>query len=127
MSQELKCLIAYKVEQAVMAMKNVNAVTLVAKGMAIMNQYPMLNESEKKALLFQVLKIIAAGADGVAGTADDVIDAKTMRQLQFMLENNIVQDMVSVFEDVSKGKFNLGKVKSIVGKFIKCFAKPKAT
>ncbi len=127
MSSEIKSLIAFKVEQAVVAMQSVNAVTLIAKGMEIMQQYPMLNESEKKALLFQVLKTIAAGADGVQGTDDDVIDSKTLAQLQFMLENNIVQDMVSVFEDVAKGKFNIAKAKQVGVKLFSCFsAKAKA-
>ncbi len=126
MSSEIKSLIAFKVEQAVVAMNNVSAVSLIAKGMEIIQQYPMLNESEKKAMLFQVLKTIAAGKDGVQGTADDVIDAKTLAQLQFMLENNVVQDMVSVIQDVAAGKFNLTKATSVAGKiFACCSAKPK--
>lgn len=108
-------------------MNNVNAVTIIAKGLEIMQQYPMLNESERKALLFQVLKTIAAGADGVQGTKDDVIDSKTLAQLQFMLENNIVQDMVSVFEDVANGKFNVQKTASIISKIFQCCTKPKVS
>lgn len=124
MSSEFKSLIAFKVEQAVIAMKDVNAVTLIAKGMEVMQQYPMLNESEKKAMLFQVLKTIAAGKDGIQGTDDDVIDAKTLAQLQYMLENNIVQDMVSIIQDVAAGKFNIAKAKKTVSSIIACFTKP---
>lgn len=105
-------------------MKDVNAVTLIAKGMEIMQQYPMLNESEKKAMLFQVLKTIAAGKDGVQGTDDDVIDAKTLAQLQYMLENNIVQDMVSIFQDVAAGKFNIAKAKKTFSGILGCLFKP---
>lgn len=124
MSSEIKSLIAFKVEQAVLAMKDVNAVALIAKGMEIMNQYPMLNESEKKAMLFQVLKTIAVGKDGIEGTEDDIIDAKTLAQLKYMLENNIVQDMVSIIQDVAAGKFNLQKTKSMVSKLFGCLFKP---
>lgn len=106
-------------------MQNVSAVSLIAKGMEILQQYPMLNESEKKVMLFQVLKTIAAGKDGVQGTADDVIDSKTLAQLQFMLENNIVQDMVSVIQDAAAGKFNITKAKSVASKVFTCLSKPK--
>lgn len=126
MSSEVKSLIAFKVEQAVASMASPNAVTLVAKGMEIMQQYPILNEAEKKAMLFSVLKTIAAGRDGIVGTDDDVIDAKTLAQLQYMLENNIVQDLVSVFQDVAAGKVNVGKVTKVAGSIFSCLTKPKA-
>lgn len=77
--------------------------------MEIMQQYPSLNESEKRALLFQVLKQVAAGKDGVEGTADDIIDAKIVAQLKYMLENNIVQDVMSVVTDAAHGKFDIVK------------------
>lgn len=121
MSTELKSLVAFKLEQAMKTMGNINAVALVAKGMELLAQYPTLNESEKKALLFQVLQTIAAGKDGVQGTSDDVIDTKTLAQLKFMLENNIVQDMVSVIEDVAAGKFKLDKAKGLISKLVMCF------
>lgn len=121
MSAELKSIIAFKLEQALSAAGNINAVAIVAKGMELLKEYPSLNESEKKALLFQSLQTIAAGKDGIQGTSDDVIDAKTLAQLKFMLENNIVQDMVSVFNDIATGKFKLDKAKGIISKIIACF------
>lgn len=121
MSAELKSLIAFKLEQAIKTTGNVNAVALIAKGMELLAQYPTLNESEKKALLFQALQTIAAGKDGIQGTSDDVIDEKTLAQLKYMLENNIVQDMVGVIQDVAAGKFKLDEAKGLFTKMVKCF------
>lgn len=121
MSAELKSILAFKIEQTLSTMPNINAVALIAKGMELMKQYTTLNESEKKALLLQVLQTIAAGKDGIQGTSDDIIDSKTLAQLKYMLENNIVQDMVSTFQDVVSGKIDLKKTQSLFVKIFGCF------
>lgn len=127
MSTELKTVIAKKVQQAVVSLKNVSAVALITKGMEVLTQYPSLSETDRKTMLLEALKVIAAGTDGVNGTADDVIPLATLTQLQYMLQNDIVHDVVSVVQDAAAGKLNLIEATSLVNKLTSCCVKPKVS
>lgn len=83
---------------------------IVAKGMEIVNQFPSMNGHEKKALLMKVLRQIAAGKDGIEGTADDLLPMKTLDAIQMMLDKDLVSDFANVASDIAKGKINLQKV-----------------
>jgi len=50
----------------------------------------------------------AAGADGIVGTADDLIPAKTMATLKMMLESDLVDETINLVASVAKGEFKLG-------------------
>ncbi len=43
----------------------------------------------------RALELLAAGADGVSGTDDDVIPEKTMRVISFLLRQGVVRDLVA--------------------------------
>lgn len=98
--------------------------SIVAKGMEIVNQFPSMNGNEKKAMLMKVLRQIAAGKDGIEGTADDLLPAKTLDAIQLMLEKDLISDFANVASDIAKGKVNLQKVietaKTSVPLFIAC-------
>lgn len=87
-----------------------SAFAIVAKGMEIVNQFPSMNGHEKKALLMKVLRQIAAGKDGIEGTADDLLPMKTLDAIQMMLDKDLVSDFANVASDIAKGKINLQKV-----------------
>jgi len=84
-----------------------SAMAIVAKGMEVTSRFKYLDGSHKKKLLLEVLTRIAAGADGVLGTADDLLPASTMATLKMLLEGDVVEQTINLISDVAKGKFNL--------------------
>lgn len=79
---------------------------IITKSMEVVNSFQHFNGHEKKALVLRVLKKIAAGKDGIAGTEDDIIPPKVMEQIQKLLESGLVDDYTKVLSDVVKGKFD---------------------
>jgi hypothetical protein len=105
---------------------------LIAKGMEIMQTFPNLKGDDKEKLLVKVIERIAAGADGIVGTSDDIIPAPVVEGLKTMLEKDLIGDVAGVIKSAFKGDFNLNKAKEVamdvakVGKtcvpsLIKCF------
>lgn len=86
---------------------------LIAKGMEIMETFPNMNGSQKKQLLVKVVEKVAAGADGIAGTEDDIIPKSVVDALKTLLEKNLVEDIVQVMLSAAKGEFNLEKNKEV--------------
>lgn len=85
---------------------------IMTKSMEVIQTLPqeLIKNEKKNELLVDVLTRIAAGADGVQGTADDLVPARVVDEIKRMLENNLVNDFANVVKDVSKGKFDFNTV-----------------
>lgn len=86
---------------------------LIAKGMEILETFPNMKGEEKKVLLVKVIEKIAAGADGIAGTEDDIIPASVVEALKTILEKDLIGDIVQVIAGAARGEFNLQQAKLV--------------
>ena len=86
---------------------------LIAKGMEMLETFPNMKGEEKKALLVKVIEKIAAGADGIAGTDDDIIPVAVVDALKTMLEKDLVGDIIQVIASAARGEFNLQQAKLV--------------
>jgi len=84
---------------------------LIAKGMEIMETFPNMSGQQKKEMLFRIIEKLAAGADGIAGTDDDIIPATTVAALKMILEKNLLEDIVQVITSAAKGEFDINLIK----------------
>lgn len=75
-----------------------SAVPLITMGIRILKENGVTNVIERKELLLQVLRKIAAGNDGLHGTADDIIPIAVMDQLAIMLETHLAADMITAIQ-----------------------------
>jgi hypothetical protein len=114
-------------------LSQVSAMNVIAKGMEIMETFPNLSSTDKRSLLLKVIHKVAAGADGILGTEDDLLPKECMETLKIILENNLADGIIGIIADTAHGKFNINKVID-VGKdlapvclplFSKCFGKKK--
>lgn len=83
--------------------------TIVTKGMELMETFPNMSGAQKKELLTKVIERVAAGKDGIVGTDDDIIPKECVEALKLMLEKQLLEGIVSVISDAARGKFNLNK------------------
>ena len=70
---------------------------------AIETSYDKTKTQNKKELACSILSHIAKGADGVANTADDIIDSATLTVLQSLISSNQIGDLIDSFVNVAKG------------------------
>jgi hypothetical protein len=78
-----------------------SAVTIVKVGVEIVQGLPNAGSAEeRKLLLIRALEKVAAGADGVQGTSDDLIPATIMNHLKVLLETKMAMDMIGVLQVV---------------------------
>lgn len=108
-------------------------IAIVTKGMELINDVPELLGTSKKNILIQVIERIAAGKDNVLGTDDDLLSKETVEIFRLILDNHIIEGIIDVVVDASKGKFHIGKAAALaqnVGSstvipkcFEKCFPK----
>ena len=91
-----------------------STIDLIKTGMELASDLINLSGPERKECLIAALGMIAKGADGIAGTADDLIDAKTLELLDTMIEHNIVGDIIDVVFDAYKGRLNIAGIKVVV-------------
>lgn len=71
-----------------------------------------------------IIEEIAKGADGIGGTADDLIPASTMEILRTLLHSGVVRDVVSWVADLLSGDTPAGAehVKQTGWRRLWCFA-----
>lgn len=99
--------------------------SIIAKGMELMNTLPDLKDVEdKKDLLVNVIKDIAVGSDGIAGTDDDIIPEVCVKALTTLLEQDLVGDVQNMVSDIMNGKFNLSSVDKMQ-KYLCCIPQKK--
>jgi hypothetical protein len=108
---------------------NINSVmTLVVKAMELVEKVPGLDGRGKKECVIAALNELAKGADGIAGTEDDLIPGYVMEGLKFMLLNQVVENIIDVVVAATKGVVNVNAAAAVVttaapiccGIFAKC-------
>jgi len=103
-----------------------NPMNIVGVGMQLMNKYPTLSGTEKKALLIKGLTSLASGKDGILGTADDVIPKPIIDTITTLVQGNLINDVIGLLVDTSKGRFDITKAIGVAmeakGVFASCFA-----
>lgn len=80
-----------------------SAMTIIHKGMELLNAFPTVSGTEKKRILVSVLEQVSAGSDGILGTADDLLPEATLKSIKVMLEGDLVGDIVDTFVAITKG------------------------
>jgi len=91
-----------------------SSMSIIRKGMEIVDKYPSLTGEERKRLLINVLTRVAKGSDGVFGTDDDVLPEATVKQICVLLEGNLVENVIDIIVDASKGHFDINKAEVVV-------------
>ena len=91
---------------------------IMTKSMEVIHGLPqeMLKHEKKNDLLIAVLTRIAAGVDGVQGTADDILPSRVIEEIKKMIDNDLVNDFARVVKDVSNGKFDFSTVAELAPK-----------
>lgn len=95
-----------------------SAVELIARTMELVEGLGLADAAEKKAVALLAIQTVAAGEDGVCGTADDVIPAQVLAAIRLMTENNLIEMVIDTIVDACKGRFDINKAKPI---FCGCF------
>lgn len=87
---------------------------LVAKTMELLEKFEYLSGEEKKRYVIIILEELAKGEDGIINTVDDLIPEKTQNRLKLILLQNMVEDVIRLVCDASKGKININKTVTVV-------------
>ena len=92
-----------------------NPVTLIAHAMEIVaKHFPTTDTNAKKEMVMKVIKVVAAGADGIEGTNDDLISSYTVSKLKVLLECDLVDNVTDTLIGLTEGKVSVGKLSSIM-------------
>lgn len=91
-----------------------SSMSIIRKGMEIVDKYPNLTGDQRKKLLVNVLTRVAKGNDGVFGTDDDVLPEETVKQICVLLEGNLVENVIDIIVDATKGNFDINKTAVMV-------------
>lgn len=93
------------------------AVGIIVKGMELIEKLPVsLAGAEKRQLLVQAIERVAAGRDGVLGSADDLIPAGILENLRMLILGNMVGEIADVVVKAASGNVAVRKVQG-------CFAR----
>lgn len=95
-----------------------SALSVVMRGMEIIDTYKNLNGQQKKDYVYAVVKELAKGADGVAGTKDDLLPQSTVDALATIIRENLLGSFINIVSDAAKGKFDVNRVISTT---LSCF------
>jgi hypothetical protein len=85
-----------------------SAMAVITAGMEELNTIRSMTGAQKLATLEAALRDIAAGADGVANTADDLIPPATLEALLQILNSGLLGDIVGAVLNASRGEYSLG-------------------
>jgi hypothetical protein len=85
-----------------------SAMAVITAGMEELNTIQSMTGTQKLATLEAALRDIAAGTDGVANTADDLIPPATLEALLHILNSGLLGDIVGAVLNASHGNYNLG-------------------
>jgi hypothetical protein len=89
--------------------ENKSPIFVVSKGMEVLNRVPELTGGAKKRILVSAIERIAHGRDGIPGTDDDMLPVEYVQILKVIIENNIVDGLIDIISDASKGRFDIIK------------------
>lgn len=89
--------------------ENKSPIFVISKGMEVLNRVPELTGGTKKRILVSAIERIAHGRDGIAGTDDDLLPVEYVQMLKVIIENNIVDGIIDIISDASKGRFDISK------------------
>lgn len=92
---------------------------ILTKGIEIMESFPNMSGEQKKIMIVKVVEKIAAGADGIVGTEDDIIPGNVVASLKMLLEQDLIGDIVGVITSAAKGEFNINKAVEVVNDVVK--------
>jgi hypothetical protein len=92
--------------------------TLLQEAYKIASSFPALSMADKKEMAMFSLDRLACGADGIAGTADDLIPADVMDKIRILFDSQIIDGMIDFIADM--------KVPDCLPRLFPCFCKPKA-
>lgn len=93
-----------------------SAMTIVKKGMELMDKYKHLSGKEKKDLLIKVLDNISAGNDGIIGTDDDILPQETVAAMRTILDGKLIEDIIDTMISVARGDINIEKISNVAEK-----------
>lgn len=93
-----------------------SAMTIVKKGMELMDKYKNLSGKEKKDLLIKVLDNISAGNDGIIGTDDDILPQETVAAMRTILDGKLINDIIDTMLSVARGDINIEKISKVAEK-----------
>lgn len=94
-----------------------SAISIIVKSMEIVETFPAdLEGADKRHLVVRAIEIIAAGKDGVAGTADDLIKPDVVAALKLLVASDLVGDIVDNIVRAVRGYVK-------VHKFSGCFSR----
>lgn len=138
MSRVIELEVCLEIRKAIEAkeLDPASAMSIVTKGMELLNKYKDLKGSDKKSLLVKVLQDISAGNDGIIGTADDLLPQPTVEAIKKILDGDLISDIVNVIVDAARGKFDMKRATEVATKSVsvfkaifegvlKCLKKPK--
>lgn len=92
--------------------------TLLQEAYKIASSFPALSMADKKEMAMFSLDRLACGADGIAGTADDLIPADVMDKIRILFDSQIIDGMIDFIADM--------KMPDCLPRLFPCFCKPKA-
>lgn len=90
-----------------------DAISIVRKTMELVQRYPHLSGDNKKHVTVEVIRAIAAGKDGIAGTEDDLILRDTVNSISVLLEGNLIHNLIDVIKGAAKGEFDFDKIQEV--------------
>jgi hypothetical protein len=84
--------------------KTESALDVLKLLMQMMDKYKHLSGSQKKDIVIRTFEDIAAGKDGILGTADDLIPAYVLTGMRIMIESELVERTIDVIYEATIGK-----------------------
>lgn len=81
---------------------NLNVASLLSEATRFIQKFPEVSHEDRKVSIFKAFEKIAAGADGVIGTADDIFPPETVQNIKVLLDNQIMDGFIDV---LSNGTF----------------------
>ncbi len=87
-----------------------SVMAIITTGMEELAAIRTMSGTEKLATLQAALRDIAAGADGIANTADDLIPPVTLAAITHILDTGLLGDMVEAVLNASRGRYDFSRV-----------------
>jgi hypothetical protein len=96
-----------------------NAMSLVMNVMKIINDSKLkIDDDMTMKMAKQFIHDVAKGPDGIIGTSDDIIPAKTLKEIDELLKSSIVDDVIKVCNElVKRRKLDTKRVLFCMSKF----------